>query len=480
MLNKNGNIVSSPHLIEELSLEVFVDRLKNRNIKEDLIDMKNDKEEMCKNSLKAASENKTLPWTMKQLEEVLKYLKKNKSRDPYGYANEIFKDNAAGNDLKTAILKLINRIKDEQIFPKALEICDISSIYKNRGNRNNFDNYRGIFRVPILRTIIDHMIYNDEYDTIDQFLSDSNVGARKGRSIRDNIFVVNAITNTVINRDEDPIDVQVYDVQKCFDALWMQECINDLVDTGLNNDKLLLLYLENQNAMISVKTPTGSSRRVAVKNIVMQGTVWGSLFCTVSMDKVGKHIYENEDLIYKYKNVVEIPSLGMVDDMLTIQKCSEKSVKMNSVINAFIESKKLKLSETKCHRIHIQKHQNNEKGCKKLKVHEKEMCESDKQKYLGDIVDESGKLRNTIEDRKNHGQGIVSEIVAILKDIPLGKHRLEIRLMLQQAMLINGILFNSEAWHSISEKDVKILESVDEHLLRSLVDAQSKTPLEFL
>ena len=126
---------------------------------------------------------------------------------------------------------------------------------------------------------------------------------------------MNAITNTVINGDEDPIDVQVYDVQKCFDALWMQECINDLVDTGLTNDKLLLLYLENQNAMISVKTPTGSSRRVAVKNIVMQGTVWGSLFCTVSMDKIGKHIYENEDLIYKYKNVVEIPSLGMVDDI---------------------------------------------------------------------------------------------------------------------------------------------------------------------
>ena len=177
---------------------------------------------------------------------------------------------------------------------------------------------------------------------------------------------------------------------------------------------------------------------------------------------------------------MEIPSLGMVDDILTIQKCSEKSVKMNSVINAFIESKKLKLSETKCHRIHIQKHQNSEKGCKKLKVHEKEMCESDKQKYLGDIVDKSGKLRNTIEDRKNKGLGIVSEILAILKDIPLGKHRLEIGLMLRQAMLINGILFNSEAWHSISEKDVKILESVDEHLLRSLVEAQSKTPLEFL
>ena len=47
-------------------------------------------------------------------------------------------------------------------------------------------------------------------------------------------------------------------------------------------------------------------------------------------------------------------------------------------------------------------------------------------------------------------------------------------------MLINGILFNSEAWHSISQDEIKALESVDEHLLRGLVKGHSKTPLEFL
>ena len=374
----------------------------------------------------------------------------------------------------------MNRIKDEQVYPKTLEICDISSIYKNKGIRNSFNSYRGIFRVPILRTILDRMIYNDEYDIIDQALSDSNVGARKGRNIRDNIFVINAVTNSVINGNEDPIDVQVYDVEKCFDALWVQECINDIADTGLVNDKLLLLYLENQNAMISVKSSTGSSKRVAVKNLVMQGTVWGSIFCTATMDKLGKHVYENKDLIYKYKEAVDIPSLGMVDDILTIQKCSKDAVKMNAVVNGFIESKKLTLSETKCHTIHIQRQQNREKECVKLKVHNKEMLESNRQKYLGDIVDKSGKIKNTIEDRKSKGFGIVSDILAILNDIPLGKHKIEIGLMLRQAMLINGVLFNSEAWHAIKENEVKILESVDEHLLRSIVGAHAKTPVEFL
>ena len=74
----------------------------------------------------------------------------------------------------------------------------------------------------------------------------------------------------------------------------------------------------------------------------------------------------------------------------------------------------------------------------------------------------------------------MSEILAIVNDIPLGQYKMEIGLMLRQAMLLNGVLFNSEAWHAISEKEIKLLEAVDEHLLRSLVGGHAKTPLEFL
>lgn len=191
-------------------------------------------------------------------------------------------------------------------------------------------------------------------------------------------------------------------------------------------------------------------------------------------------MYNNNELIYKYKGRVDIPSLGMVDDIMTIQKCPSDPVKMNAVVNAFIESKKLTLSSSKCHRIHIQKNSNQDKECLKLKVHDELMKDSIQEKYLGDIVDQSGKIRNTVEDRRNKGYGIVAEILAIVNDIPLGKYKMEIGLMLRQAMLLNGVLFNSEAWHAINESEIRLLEAVDEHLLRSLVGGHSKTPLEFL
>ena len=477
MMDDHGNIVTSPNGIEKIALETYKKRLENRPMKDNLKGIQEEKENLCKIRLEIAKRTKTAPWTMDNLDAVLKYLKRNKSRDPFGYANEIFRPEVAGDDLKKAILILMNRIKMEQIFPEVLELCDISSIYKRRGNRNSFENYRGIFRVCIFRTILDRLIYNDEYEVIDSNLSDSNVGARKSRNIRDNIFVVNAIANSVVKGKEKSVDMQIYDVEKCFDALWLQDCVNDVFEAGLQNDKLPLLFLENSNAKVAVKTPNGISERINIKNIIMQGSVWGSLFCTASMDKLGQLAYENENLLYWYKGTVAVPPLCMVDDILAVQECSEASVRINSVINSFIELKKLKLSSKKCSKIHIGKEA---RCCPDLKTHEEKMNNSVKEKYLGDLIDSSGKNKETVEARIAKGHGIVAEIIAILDDIPLGSYRLEMGLKLRQAMLINGMLFNTEAWHAVTKEDTEALEKVDESLLRSLLRNHPKCPLEFL
>ena len=182
----------------------------------------------------------------------LKQLKDNKSRDPEGFSNELFKESVAGEDLLTAVLKLMNLIKTSQSYPIVLEKCNITSIYKKK-SRRDFENYRGVFRVQILRSILDRLTYNDCYYTIDENLTDGNVGARKQRSVRDNIFVLSAITNSVINGGSAPIQVQVMDAEKCFDKLWLQATTNAFYDAGLNSDMLNLLFKENRNARVAVK-----------------------------------------------------------------------------------------------------------------------------------------------------------------------------------------------------------------------------------
>ena len=141
----------------------------------------------------------------------------------------------------------MNKIKKEQSYPKCLEPCNITSIWKRKSNRNDFECYRGIFRVTIFRSILDRLIYNDEINNLDKNLTDSNVGARKNRNIRDNIFAMNAIINSIAKENKEALDIQIFDIEKCFDSLWLHEVINCLFDAGLQNDKLPLLFLEKMD-----------------------------------------------------------------------------------------------------------------------------------------------------------------------------------------------------------------------------------------
>ena len=47
-------------------------------------------------------------------------------------------------------------------------------------------------------------------------------------------------------------------------------------------------------------------------------------------------------------------------------------------------------------------------------------------------------------------------------------------------MFLNGTLFNSEAWQGISAAEEEQLENVDEALLRGILIAYAKVPLEAL
>ena len=57
------------------------------------------------------------------------------------------------------------------------------------------------------------LIYNDKYSVIDSNMSDSNVGARNGKNIRNHIFVINGIIHDVLfSKKKKSIDIQIRSV----------------------------------------------------------------------------------------------------------------------------------------------------------------------------------------------------------------------------------------------------------------------------
>ena len=101
-------------------------------------------------------------------------------------------------------------------------------------------------------------------------------------------------------------------------------------------------------------------------------------------------------------------------------------------------------------------------------------------KYLGDYVTKYGNSKETIQQRKTRGNAIVSEMRALLRDIPLGSFRTQIGLVLRQAWFLNGCFFNSEVWSGYNDSNLSDLVVIDHQILRLITNCQAKVPVEML
>ena len=117
MTDKKGNLLKSDEAIQTRALEAYSERLGNNKIEPNLLSLEKDTNELCEIRLKVTKKNKTPPWDMEDLKLAIKQLSTNKSRDPEGLINEIFKEAAAGDDLLIAVLRLMNLIKSKQHYP---------------------------------------------------------------------------------------------------------------------------------------------------------------------------------------------------------------------------------------------------------------------------------------------------------------------------------------------------------------------------
>ena len=231
---------------------------------------------------------------------------------------------------------------------------------------------------------------------------------------------------------------------------------------------------------MSVNTPAGQTDRVNIPTVVQQGSGWGPMECSVTMDKIGRMCKERGIHQYRYKGMVRLLPLACIDDLLGFAACGNKSIALNTFINTHVEMKKLRFhtpaltGKTKCHKIHVGKPN---QTCPELRVHGSPMKTVESEKYLGDYIMSSGKNTKTIQHRVSLGNGALAQIKSMLENINLGRHYFKTAFLLRESIFLNGILFSSEAWYGLSMEEVNQLEKLDIILLRRIFEVPHSVPL---
>ena len=131
--------------------------------------------------------------------------------------------------------------------------------------------------------------------------------------------------------------------------------------------------------------------------------------------------------------------------------------------------------KSKCHSLHIGKPT---KYCPGMKVHGHPADRVAEAMYLGDLISVDGRNTSNIKSKVNKGLGLVTQIMDILKSISFGNRFFEIAVTLREAILINGMLTNSEIWYSLRKTEIAELEEVDKLLLRRVIEAPTSACIE--
>ena len=495
--NHKGKLVSNPKAIKKLLAREYKDRLRKRPVRPDFSDMRRRRKEIFKLKMKFAGNRRSPDWTMSDLEEALKNLKRNKSRDFEGYLNEIFKLDVIGDNLKDSLLLMLNMLKKKKLIPIFLNYCNITTVPK-RGSKTELKNERGIFRTPILRYILMRLIYNMKYRNIDRNMSDCQMGARKGKGCRNNIFIVNAIIHDMMkSKNMKPIILQIYDYAQMFDSIDLEQAISDIFDAGVDDDTLVLLHKANEEVHMAVKTTNGLTERQVIKDIVLQGDTWGSLLASVQVDSIGKECQE-AGYGYMYMDSLPISMLGLVDDLVGVTEVGYQAQQMNTFMNIKTAEKSLQFGPTKCKWMVVGKDTKNvltsdlvvdswsveyednlntgDYDLVETHMGQVNIEETDKHKYLGFVISSTGNNMININSMKAKSIGITRQIFNRLKSLNLGKYYFECAMVLMNSMLRSSILYAAETYYDLKEKELREIERIEETFMRKLLNTPKGCP----
>ena len=271
-------------------------------------------------------------------------------------------------------------------------------------------------------------------------------GSIKG--VVDNLFIVRGIINhaTYLNKE---LWLTFYDIEKCFDSLWLEDCINSLCENGVRDDMLLIIYMMNRHTQITIKTPFGDTDQIVCKNLVKQGTSLGPILNNCSLDKFCK---ESND--YQYGRV-KIKSLEFVDDLADPNSDKNFAYESNLIIHNVQKEKRIKFSSEKCELLKI----NSVDDKENIIVNDTPIKQVHVSKYLGDHFNAKGNNTDMCKERTTKAKGSTIELISLCKEVNFGEQQLEIRLLLYHAVFVPRLIYNCEAWSNVTSNDIKMLQN---------------------
>ena len=471
--DEEDNIISDPMKIQERYVEYYTNLLQPRKAEKEAEETITEYEKCFSLHMQVKTYDKDKinePFTEKELNQIIKKLKKNKSPGEDGIPNELIQ--AFGCNLKQSLLNMMNWMHKNEAIPSDLQKINIKSLYKGKGQTSDLKNHRGIFISSAILKMYEGLIAERTAPVIEKKgFTQMQAGGRKNRSIADQIFILRCIMDHYKYLKK-PIYLEFIDLVKAFDKMILKNVMLDLWQAGVRGKIWRNIYLINKTANIRIRTPMGLTNSTEIGETLKQGSVLASTLAALHTDGVSR-FFKNSEAGVSYGNA-KIHQLLFQDDILKIEDDPLKLNNSNVIYTWFSKINRMLYHDEKSMFMTT----NKEKPV--LKLAGNEIKEAEKYKYLAEIITPSSKLNETIKQRKNQVIGLTTELATIISLIDETGLHIETAKKYYETVILPKLLTNAETWNKLTTEDISELEGIQNRAIKRLLRLPQGTPSQGL
>ena len=119
---------------------------------------------------------------------------------------------------------------------------------------------KGVFSVNIISKLY-KLVKITQNEKNNNKMSKMRAAGRKVRSAMDNLIIMNTI---IENQRAQKLNTYMFfaDAVKCFNKLWLKDCLLEMYNLGYDPNTLKILHEMNKETNIIVRTPVGNTENV--------------------------------------------------------------------------------------------------------------------------------------------------------------------------------------------------------------------------
>ena len=359
--------------------------------------------------------------------------------------------------LAPVMAHLVNMSQKTGIFPEGGKIARVIPVYKNKGSKNMFGNYRPISLLPVFSKIIERLIYNKLFEFLVryQILFESQYGFRSGRN-------TSHATLDFIHSIEEAIESNQYaigvfcDLSKAFDTLNHEILLKKLEHYGIRGkaNNWFRSYLKDRKQYVELNNKKSSC--LSIDTGVPQGSILGPLLFLVYINDLPSasnlkcvSFADDSNLLIKGENLKELT--------ITLTKELEG-------INDFFKANQLKLNAKKTKMVFFRKkslphdHQQMDVVLDGVKLNHDDDAE-----FLGTIIDGTlswEKHCTKVANKISRNNGLLNRVKHLLPPSSLK--------LLYHSFIQPHIQYALPAWGGCSAQNKKRIITIQRCAIRTI------------